>query len=69
MDRSIPTRAASHETPAAGQQVSKDAGNVACPGLARSQTLLAGALAAASLATGVNALVQAAKVLAQLWPR
>ena len=69
MDPSTPTRAAGRCDPAAGQPASTDPGHAGRPGPARGRRLLAGAMAAASLATGLNALVQAAKGLTQFWPR
>ena len=60
--------AASHCTKYAAQPAPTHAEHGRHPVPASGQRLLAGALVAASLATGFNALVQAAKALAQFWP-
>lgn len=60
--------AASHCTMYAAQPAPTHAGHGRHSVPASGQRLLAGALVAASLATGFNVLVQAAKALAQFWP-
>ena len=69
MNHPEPTHAAAGQgTPAADQPASVGAEHASGPDPARGQRLLAGTLSATSLATGVNAVMQAAKTLARFWP-